>query len=134
MRKIYSPNRYYEAGVQENPHHLVDLLCLDMFGSRTSAPNPRGEARSHVMGTTRISQLIKKGVKFVNTDAPGLNVSFEKGMMTINCHIICRNMDVYLRNLIAYEQHYLLVEKKASSYVVLMNYLIGTSEDAYALN
>ena len=61
-------------------------------------------------------------------------MSFDKGTMSINCHIISRNMDVYLRNLIAYEQHYLLVEKKASSYVVLMNYLIGTSEDVPVLS
>ena len=52
VRKIYSPNKNYEARVQENPRHLVDLLRLDMFGSQTSAKNPRGEARSHVMGTT----------------------------------------------------------------------------------
>ena len=134
MRKIYSPSEKYVSPGPEKPHHLVDLLRLDMFPSGDPTQHPGGKSRSPVMATPQISRLKKLGVRFENKDEPGLKVSFKKGTMSINCHRINRNMDVYLRNLIAFEQRYLPAGKKASSYVVLMNYLIRSSEDVEVLS
>ena len=54
--------------------------------------------------------------------------------MRINCHKINRNTEVYLQNLIAFKQGYLPTGKEASSYAVLMNYLIGSPEDVAVLS
>ena len=93
-----------------------------------------GKSNSRVCYIPGLAQLKGKGVKIVKGEKRGLKVSFDNGKMSINPHKINRNTEVYLQNLIAFEQGYLPAGKDASSYVVLMHYLVGTPEDVAVLS
>ena len=135
VKDIYSPNSETPAFDSEGPLHLVDLLRREMFPTGAPAQaSGGGESNSRVCDIPGLAQLKRKGAKIVRRQGRGLKVSFENGKMGINCHKINRNTEVYLQNLIAFEQGYLPAGLEASSYAVLMNYLIGSPEDVAVLS
>ncbi|KAL3745403.1 hypothetical protein ACJRO7_014501 [Eucalyptus globulus] len=110
------------TGVHVN--HLVDYvraLQLPMFLRR--APSKQGKK------TGRVKELQEAGITFKRgKETSVLDVIFKDGTLKMPHVVVHEWTEVYLRNMIAYEQcHH--EHKYISSYAILMDSLIGTPDD-----
>lgn len=113
-----------------SPYHLVDLFRSFIVPKRSPEPEPWSPLDIIPCAT----ELEKAGVEFrEKAGAYVLEAAFADGVMHMAPLSIYDHTDSYLRNIIAFEQCFPAAGDEASSYAVLMDFLIDTPADVSVL-
>ena len=129
--KDFSPVKSTNLPSQlSSPRHLVDLLHSFIFPKRKHEQEPWSPLDIIDCAT----ELERAGVQFKEkTNYQAVEVLFDDGIMYMSPLSIYDHTDIHLRNLIAFEQCFSAAGDGASSYAVLMDFLIDTPADVAAL-
>ncbi|GKV44506.1 hypothetical protein SLEP1_g51682 [Rubroshorea leprosula] len=82
-----------------------------------------------------VTRLKEVGVKFQKAESRNiLNVKFNKGVLEITPLLITPLTETIFRNLIIFEQFSLLCMPRVTSYAILLDCLVDTSDDMHLMN
>ena len=106
--------------------HLLDLQRNNLLSSYTE----KDPERTNWYTIPCVTRLLKAGVQFeVGKSNEMMDVQFNNGVIRIPPIMILDNAESFLRNLIAFEQCDASCKDKITSYAILLDNLIETSED-----
>ncbi|KAJ4952586.1 hypothetical protein NE237_029418 [Protea cynaroides] len=111
--------------------HLLHFMwdCYISSSVKTSSRNWRQLKLPH-----NVTELREAGIKLkVGKGRFLLNISFNKGVLTIPCINVHDNTESLLRNMIAYEQVHCVDTKYITDYAVLLDSFIASSKDVKLL-
>ncbi|XP_027165835.1 UPF0481 protein At3g47200-like [Coffea eugenioides] len=126
--------------------HLLDLVykaCTSSFAAKFTTPGPRigiPEADLfslyHITSANELQEI--NGVKFVDSGKVSwLDITGGNGVVKIPCFMVHVDTERLLRNLIAYELHYVLHHKDTRWYIcdyaIFMGRLINSARDVEVL-
>ncbi|GKV51823.1 hypothetical protein SLEP1_g58447 [Rubroshorea leprosula] len=114
--------------------HLVDFLWRfwDVSSERGGIDFELLDYGTLVPSVTRLKEV---GVKFQKAESRNiLNVKFNKGVLKIPPSLITPSTETIFRNLIIFEQCSLLCAPRVTSYAILLDCLVDSSDDVHLMN
>ncbi|XP_042483063.1 UPF0481 protein At3g47200-like [Macadamia integrifolia] len=123
-------HRYRQNDMNIRHNHLLDLLSYT-FSISLRTMNLPPLLSSPLESLPCVVELRRSGVKFKKrlTSNSLIDVKFNKGVFEIPLLCITDYTDSFFRNLIAYEQYRFRGTHYITSYAILMDYLINSSDD-----
>ncbi|KAM5583573.1 hypothetical protein ABKV19_003456 [Rosa sericea] len=132
---IFNHNRNFSRQIL----HIIDMLRMFMVvPSKDSLDKYEHQEEDYyeskdkielLQGIPSATDLSKAGIKFTCEWDCIMNIQFKNGVFNIPPLVIEERMRPLFRNVIAFEQCYYNCQHKITSYAVLMDNLIETSED-----
>ncbi|XP_057982817.1 putative UPF0481 protein At3g02645 [Malania oleifera] len=132
--------------------HLLDLCRLAFLqiggssstsAAATTAKAPRREGEPPTTEIFKgkkipsVTDLVEAGIEFESVDPYPyrslLDIKFKKGVLEIPQLTILEMSETILRNLVCFEQCYPHFPPRFTSYVLLLDYLVGSTKDVRAL-
>ncbi|KAK7316624.1 hypothetical protein RJT34_00228 [Clitoria ternatea] len=111
-------------------HNLTDLLRA-FYLPPDRLPKREREIVKHLYSA---SQLREAGVKLhVGLERSALELQFTKGVFTIPRFEVCHWTEILIRNVIAFEQCHYPFQTYITDYIILLDFLIDTSQDVDTL-
>ncbi|KAM5571132.1 UPF0481 protein [Rosa sericea] len=127
----YLEHTHDEDASKKNTHDEEILHILDLMRSAIVVPFHKFESNEKVTALPHATVLAEGGIVFrtISSDDGIMSVDFKDGLLTIPQLAIAETTEPLFRNLIAFEQCYHGRDHKVTSYALLMNNLIASSED-----
>ncbi|TKY50037.1 UPF0481 protein [Spatholobus suberectus] len=111
-------------------HNLTDLLRV-FYLPPDRLPKREKEIVKHLYSA---SQLVEAGVKLhVGQDKSAPELQFAKGVLTIPIFEVCHWTEILIRNVVAFEQCHFPFQTYITDYIMLLDFLIDTSQDVDTL-
>lgn len=112
-------------------HNLTDLLRI-FYLPPDRLPKRERETVKHLYSA---SQLVESGVKLHvgDEDQSVLELQFSKGVLTIPRFEVCHWTETLIRNVVAFEQCHYPFQTYITDYIILLDFLIDTSQDVDTL-
>ncbi|GKV44222.1 hypothetical protein SLEP1_g51422 [Rubroshorea leprosula] len=129
LPKLSSRDRYHSS-----IRHLVDFVwrCWDVSSERVVINFDLLDYGTLIPSATRLKEA---GVKFQKVESRNiLDVKFNKGVLEIPPLQITPSTETIFRNLIIFEQCSRISMPKVTSYAILLDCLVDTSDDVHLMN
>ncbi|WVZ15217.1 hypothetical protein V8G54_012783 [Vigna mungo] len=113
--------------------HFTDLLRTFMLPSSFDRRirERRVDIVDHLYSATRLREA---GLVFeVSPSTCLLDLKFHKGVLTMPCIKVHSSTEIFIRNIIAFEQCHLLCSPNITEYIMILDFLINTRKDVNIL-
>ncbi len=116
------------------PKHFIGLLRTFLLPSSFAFVQEMENANYAIEHVYNVSQLSKAGLEFeVSESKCLLDLEFDKGVLKMPCFHVYDSTEIYMRNILAFEECRISGPNYISQYLIILDFLINTEKDVSIL-